>query len=158
MDRRQKPEELERLRLEQEKAEKRELSFGHILWVKAQMEDARKKVYTENLVGQQGIAISLFFGTALICALSRTNRFIKMFPKVAILKGPFPLVPEICLLTISVYGGMEIEQYRIASTLRPAEFKDYLRLKNYYDSLKQRRLGQLTFLQKVGLLLGVRQT
>lgn len=61
MDKRQRPEELERMQLEREKAEKRELTIGHILWVKVQMEEARKKVYEENLVGQQGITIILHF-------------------------------------------------------------------------------------------------
>lgn len=156
MDKRERPEELERMRLEQEKAEKRELAFGHILWVKVQMEDARQKVYQENLVGQQGITISLVLGSVLLCALSRTNRFLKAFPRVAVFKGAFPIIPEMCLVTMCLYGGQEIEQYRIANIYRPSEFKDYLRLKAYYEGLKQRRVEQLTWVQRASLLLGLK--
>ena len=158
MDKRQRPEELERIRLEQEKAEKQELTFGHILWVKIQMEEARKKVYAENLVGQQGITISLVMGSLLLSTLSRTNRMLKTFPRIAVLKGAFPIIPEICLVTMCLYGGQEIEQYRIAHTFRPNEFKEYMQLMTYYESLKQRRVEQLSWMQRVYLLLGVKQT
>jgi len=158
MDKRQRPEEQERMRLEREKAEKRELTFGHILWVKVQMEEARKKVYEENLVGQQGITISLVLGSFLLCAVSRTSRFIKTFPRMIILKGSFPIVSEICLVVMCAYGGQEIEHYRITHIHRPSEFKEYMRLRAYYDGLKQRRLEQLTWVQRTSLLLGLKQT
>lgn len=131
-----------------------EISAKNIVTSMKLTENLRKEVYSQELVGEQGMLKFLVTLSTCFSLLSYTRKFYKIFPRARSFLDSSSLT-RIVLIMVSARIGVTFDQYIVEHRKNPISFKNYLASYSYTESLKAKKLSQISYSRRFYLTSGL---
>ena len=134
-----------------DKIAKEEISARSIIHLMKKSEELREKIYGEASLGKRGGMIGLGLLGFIFCLCTETSKF----------KTRFPLADRFLSKTIMTKALIVLVSARVGLFLETGyheyhneDYTEYRSLLDYTESVKQKRLYEITYLNRLHLLTG----